>query len=492
MTKALIAGTGLGGLATALRLTTMGYDVTMLEKYHQPGGRLNQIKKDGFTFDMGPSFFSMSYEFHELARACNWKMPFRFQELDPLYAVNFSDTGKTYKIYKDPAKLAAQFAGIEPNLEAKLNKYLFETGRMFHDTEHLIIKQNFNHWWEYLSALVRVPLKHAPKLFRSFWQEVERHFDSREVKEIISLVAFFLGGTPFDTPAIFTLLSYTELKHDGYYNVRGGMYKIIEGLVKELENRGVKIHYNTEITGVEKDRNRLTALVDNSGKRWEADQYVINADAASFRGKVLERKAFDTHKLDKMKWTMAPLTIYLGIKGKIPEIHHHNYFLGTNFKDYAHKIFKNKVSLEKPYYYVNVLSRHNPESAPEGCESLFILVPVPDLRFRPHWNDREQITENILADLSIRINYDLIENRVSQTILTPIEWQDMFNLHRGSGLGLGHNMGQMGYLRPKNRDEQFKNLFYTGASTTPGTGLPMVIIGSKLTVEQMSYEHGNV
>ncbi len=488
MRKALIVGTGLGGLATALRLTSLGYKVTMVEKYHQAGGRLNRIKKDGFTFDMGPSFFSMSYEFRELARSCNWKMPFQFQELDPLYAVNFSDSGKTYKIYKDPKKFATEFAQVEPNLEAKLNKYIRETGRMFHDTEHLIIKQNFNNWWEYFRALTQVPIQHAPKLFRSFWQEIERHFDSREVKEILSLVAFFLGGTPFDTPSIFTLLSYTELKHDGYYNVPGGMYKIVEALVEELERRGVKIHYNTEITGIENTRSRIEAVIDQKGKRWVSNQFVINADAALFRGQTLHRKAFSTQKLDKMRWTMAPLTIYLGIKGKIPDIHHHNYFLGANFKSYAHKIFKNQMSLEKPYYYVNVLSRHNPESAPAGCESVFILVPVPDLRFRPDWSDQEQITENILTDLSQRINFDLIGNRVTQTVLTPVEWGQMFNLHRGSGLGLGHNMGQMGYLRPKNRDEKFKNLYYVGASTTPGTGLPMVVIGSKLTVEQMSHE----
>ncbi|WP_462318507.1 phytoene desaturase family protein [Marinilabilia sp.] len=485
MSKILITGTGLGGLSTALRLTSKGHQVVMVEKFHQPGGRLNKLSKDGFTFDMGPSFFSMSYEFHELARSCDWELPFEFHELDPLYAVNFADTGKTFKIYKDPKRLAAEFDGIEPNLEEKLNKYLQTTGALFHDTENLIIRRNFNHWWEYLQALVQVPLKHAPKLMRSFWSEVEQHFESREVKEILSLVAFFLGGTPFDTPAVFTMLSYTELKHDGYYNVKGGMYKIVEGLMEELKRRGVEFHFNTTIVDFEATNGNLRALIDQSGNRWEADQFVVNADAALFRGKILGRPAFRPEKLDQMRWTMAPLTIYLGIKGKLPHVHHHNYFLGPNFKDYADKLFKNEVSLEKPYYYVNVLSRHNPESAPDGCESLFILVPVPDLRFRPDWSDREAITESILEDLSERIDYDLIGNRLSQTIYTPKEWEKMFDLHRGSGLGLGHNMGQMGYLRPSNRDEKFSNLYYTGASTTPGTGLPMVVIGSKLTVEQM-------
>jgi len=485
MSKILIAGTGLGGLATALRLSEKGHEIAMVEKYHQAGGRLNRLVKDGFTFDMGPSFFSMSYEFHELARSCNWDMPFEFQELDPLYAVNFADTGKTYRIYKDPHKLAEEFTEVEPDLEKKLNRYLQTTGALFHDTEGLIIRQNFNHWWEYLQALVRVPLKHAPRLWRSFWDEVERHFDSREVKEILSLVAFFLGGTPFDTPAVFTMLSYTELKHDGYYNVRGGMYRIVEAMVDELKNRGVTFHFNTEISSYEEERGYLRALIDSRGQRWAADHFVVNADAALFRGQILGRHAFRPERLDGMRWTMAPLTIYLGVKGKIPQIHHHNYFLGPDFRNYANNLFKNKVSLEKPYYYVNVLSRHNPESAPEGCESLFILVPVPDLRYRPDWYDRDEIVDGILNDLSERIDFDLQSNLLSKTVLTPVEWEEMFRLYRGSGLGLGHNMGQMAYLRPSNRDEKFDNLFYVGASTTPGTGLPMVVIGSKLTVQQM-------
>ncbi|MGQ1891422.1 phytoene desaturase family protein [Thermophagus sp. OGC60D27] len=488
MRKILIIGTGLGGLATALRLTSLGYEVVMVERFHQAGGRLNRLTKDGFTFDMGPSFFSMSYEFHELATTCNWKMPFEFHELDPLYSVNFSETGHTYRIFKDLERLSEEFSGVEPGMKEKLKAYLKATGTLYHDTAPLIIHRNFNHWWEYLQSLLQVPPRHFPKLFRTFRQEVERHFDSEEVRQILSLVAFFLGGTPFDTSAIYTLLSYTELEHDGYFNVKGGMYKIVEGLVDELKARGVKFYFDTEIVDFEKSDDRLIAFYDSKGTRWEASQFVVNADAALFRGKVMRRRKFRVDKLDKMRWTMAPLTIYLGVKGKIDNIFQHNYFLGGNFKDYAGKLFKNEVSLDKPYYYVNVLSKHNPDCAPEGCEALFILVPVPDLRFRSDWSDREKIVNSVLQDLSERIGIDLLENRLSQTVFTPVEWEKMFDLHRGSGLGLGHNLGQMGYLRPSNRDEQFRNLFYTGASTTPGTGLPMVVISSKLTVEQMKYE----
>lgn len=492
MQKVLIVGTGLGGLSTALRLSSRGYKVEMVEKFVRAGGRLNQLHKEGFTFDMAPSFFSMSYEFSELMQDCRMEMPFAFDALEPLYSVNFLTTGKTYRIYKDPARLAMEFADIEPDFEKKLRRFLASAGRFFHDTESLVVKKNHDSLFRYLITLSRVPWGHLPKMLRSVWAELERYFTSEEVKQIFSLVAFFLGATPFDTPAIYTLLSYTELVHDGYHNIKGGMYKIVEGLLEELHRRGVTIHYNTEITDYKEDNGKITALIDQNGTHWTSDLYVINSDAAAFRGKVFGRQKFSTARLDKKKWTLAPFTIYAGIKGKIEQIDHHNYFLGENFRDYAEKIFKNSVSLEKPYYYVNAISKYNPESAPEGCESLFILCPVPDLRYKPDWTDKDKVAENILNDLSRRIGFDIQANLITKTVLAPPDWEKTFNLYRGSGLGLAHNLNQIGAFRPKNYDEKYRNVFYVGSSTVPGTGLPIAIISSKLTTERIIRQYGTL
>jgi phytoene desaturase len=322
-------------------------------------------------------------------------------------------------------------------------------------------------------------------LTRNFWQQVSRYFDSEIAREIVSLVAFFLGRTPFDTSAIYTLLSYTEFRHDGYFNVEGGMYKIVEGVVSELKKAGGEIIYNTEIVDFKKQNGKIVAFVDKENREWKADYYVANADAAVFRGKVLRRSKYSEVRLDKKEWTMGPLTIYLGINKKLPHVEHHNYYLGDNFREYANKVFQNPGTIQKPYYYVNVLSKSNPDCAPEGYESLFFVCPVPDLRFKPDWSDRDAIVDSIIQDFSKRIGTDIASSIVTKTIYTPIDWQDQFNLHRGSGLGLSHSMMQIGALRPKNFDEEFTNLFYVGASTVPGTGLPMGIISSKLAVERI-------
>jgi phytoene desaturase len=317
------------------------------------------------------------------------------------------------------------------------------------------------------------------------WSELCSSFESKEARMIFSLVGFFLGATPFDTPAVFSLLNYVELKHDGYHNVKGGMYKIVEGLFRVLREKGVDLYFNTEIVEAKTSNGKIDALVDQNGQHWMADYYVINSDAAWFRGSVLKNPKYSEKKLDKMKWTMAPLTIYLGINQKLDKLQHHNYFLGNNFDQYAKGVFKNKVSFQKPYYYVNVQSKNNPEYAPEGKESLFILCPAPDLRFKPDYSDREQIARNIIDDLSERTGYDLNAMIETKTILSPEHWGNMFNLYRGSGLGLAHDLSQIAWFRPANKDEHYSNTYYVGASTIPGTGLPMAVISSKLTVEKL-------
>jgi len=490
--KVLIIGTGLGGLTTALRLASRGYEVEMVEKYHRAGGRLNLLEKDGFKFDMAPTFFSMSYEFQELVKDCNIKMPFEFVELDPLYSVHFEGDKRSYLIYKDLKKLALEFQNIEPDFEKKIEKFLKAAGQVFHDTEGIVIHQNFESLTHYLLKLTTVPIKHAPKMFYSMWREMERNFESFEVKVIFSLVGFFLGATPFDTPAVYTLLNYTELVHDGYYNVKGGMYKIVEGILAELDKLGVKIHYQKEIIGYNSENRNITSFTDSEGKEWKADQYVVNADAAWFRGSILNRPEFSEKKLDAKKWTLAPLTIYIGLDTKVPNMYHHNYFLRRNFREYAAKIFTNKIKLDKPYYYVNIQSMHNQNYAPPGKECIFILCPVPDLRYKPDWSDDDEIADSIIQDLSDRTGFDFKKHTETRVILNPEHWEKMFGLYRGSGLGLAHDLNQVGGFRPKNKDEKFGNLYYVGASTIPGTGLPMTVISSRLVTERIQKDNGHL
>jgi len=279
------------------------------------------------------------------------------------------------------------------------------------------------------------------------------------------------------------------MKHDGYWKVEGGMYKLVEEIDKILKAKNVKFVYNTEIVKVNGEAGKVKSVADSNGKVYEADIFISNSDAAFFSGKVLQREKFDEKKLDSMDWTLAPFTIYLGVKGKIDNLAHHNYFLGSNFRGYADTIFTSSINPQKPYYYVNVSSKSYSECAPEGCENVFILCPVPDMRFKKDWSDKDELADNIISDLSKRTGFDIAQNTLVKKVLSPVEWAEMFNLYKGSGLGLAHGMLQVGAFRPKNKDEEFSNLYYVGASTTPGTGLPMVIISSKLVTERIESDY---
>jgi len=481
----LIVGTGLGGLSTGLRLASRGYKVSFVEKNAQAGGRLNQLKKDGFTFDLGPSFFSMPYEFEELVKDCGIQMPFQFVELDPLYTVNFIGSDKKYYLYKDIDKLSKQFEDVEPDFKNKFNAYLKKCEAIYNDTVGIAIKQNFDSIGGYLLALATVNPIHLPVLVKTFWQQTGGYFESKEARQIVSLIAFFLGRTPFDTNAVYTLLSHIEFTHSGYYNVKGGMYTIVESLVAELKKMGVSFNYNTEVVDFKADGNQLTSLLDQQGNTWKADQYIINSDAAYFRGRVFQRPQFSEQRLQKMDWTMGYLTFYIGVKNKLPQVEHHNYFLGTNYEEYAKDVMKNPGTLEKPYYYVNVISKHNADCAPEGCEALFFVCPVPNMLFKTDWSDKQAIIDSIIADFSERIHTDIAPDIIFQQAYTPADWEKQFNLYKGAGLGLSHSMMQIGALRPRNVDEKFKNTFYVGASTVPGAGLPMAVISSKLVAERI-------
>lgn len=481
----LIVGTGLGGLSTGLRLASRGYTVTFVEKAQQPGGRLNQLKKEGFIFDVGPSFFSMPYEFEELITDCGISMPFEFVEIEPLYTVNFTGSNKKYSLYKDIDTLSQQFDDVEPDFKTKFTAYLKKCAAIYNDTVDTAIKQNFNSIPAYLVALASVNPRHLPVLLRTFWAQTGNYFKSKEAQQIVSLIAFFLGRTPFDTNAVYTLLSYIEFKHTGYYNVKGGMYTIVERLVEELKKLNVTFHYNTEIVDYVSDNKKITSLTDHNSKSWTADIFVINSDAAYFRGTVFKRKNFSENRLKKMSWTMGYLTFYVGIKTKLPQVEHHNYFLGNNYEEYARDVMRNPGTLTKPYYYVNVISKHNPTCAPEGCEALFFVCPVPNLLYKTDWSDKQAIVNSILDDFSERINQNISDDIIFQMAYTPEDWQNQFNLYKGAGLGLSHHLMQIGGLRPKNYDEKFKNTFYVGASTVPGAGLPMAVISSKLVTERI-------
>jgi len=480
--KVIIVGAGIGGLAIANLLLSSGYDVTIIEKYSKAGGRLNIIQKDGFIFDTGPTFVSMSYIIKEFAEKAKIKVP-DLHPLDPLYSVFINN--RKFNIYRDIDKLEYEFKDIEPNFKNKFKVYLEDSKKVFDDTFKIIVKRNFYSFFEYILSLLRLNPIYLKLVLTSFWEEIKEYFSSEELKKIVSLVSFFLGQSPFHTIAIYKLLSNIEFLNDGYYYIKGGMYELVKSLTKTLQD---KIIYNTEIVDFISENNKIVALVDNNRRIHKADIFVINSDVLYFKQKVFKR--YSIEKLNKFKWTYGFFNIYIGLNKKISNLEHHNYYINSNYNKSTFDLIKTKVNLEKfPYYYVNFNSKLSIEY--QDKDSIIIIAPVPNLIYKKDWKDKEIIAKKIINDLSTKINLDLSENIITKIIYTPEDWAENFNLYQGSGLGLAHSLDQIGYFRPKNKDDFFKNVYYVGASTHPGTGIPMVITGAMLLFHRILKESNN-
>ena len=374
---------------------------------------------------------------------------------------------------------------MEPNFISKMDRYLRYGSSLFEDTIDIAVRQNFDSLKHYVKSLSKINKKHIPLLFTSYQNHVNRYFSSPELRQILSLSAYFLGNTPHKTNGVYTLLSHTEFVNNGYHYVHGGMYKIIEGLIIELKKENVNIIYNSEIVNVQRSNKTVIAVIDKKGKRYEADQFVINVDPLIFRNKILHKRKYMEKIIERKHWSMGMLTIYVGIDIKLRNLAVHNYYIGKESNYHEMNNFKHYNLPNTPYYYVNIQSRYNPDAAPEGCDALMFVVPVPNLIYKKDWSDKDDIVSNIIKDFSNRIGMNIKSHIKTLKVFTPVEWQKKFNLFCGAALGLSHSMDQTGYLRPSNMDKEFKNLFYTGCSTVPGIGLPMDIISSRLTTERV-------
>ena len=483
--KVCIIGAGLAGLATALRLSRRGDQVEIHEKNSNAGGRLNKLSFDDYTFDAGPSFFSMTYEFEEFAEDCSIKLPFEYIKADPLFSVNFYEDNSTYKMYRDVERLSSQFKNIEPDFEKKMTDYL-QTGKsLFDNTIDKIVRRNFDSLFGYVDSLMHVDKKHIGLLLHSYQTCINKIFTSPEVRKTLSLSAYFLGNTPRKTNAVYTLLSYAEFINDGYFCIKGGMYRIVEGILKELNEDGVDIIYNSEIVGVEQKNNRIDKICNKNGAKYEADYFISNNNPLNFKKQILKRSKYSDSYMNSKKWSMGMLTIYAGIDIKLKDMCFHNYYIGKGGHSNEINNFRHFNPHDIPYYYVNQQSLYNTSAAPEGCEALMFVVPVPNIIYKSDWSDAHTIAQNIISDFSKRINIDINSHLRTLKIMTPYDWQDRFGLYKGAALGLSHTLSQTGYLRPSNKDNKIDNLFYTGSCTVPGIGLPMAIISSRLTTERI-------
>ena len=491
---ALLIGAGIGGIATAARLAKNGFQVTVLEKNDTPGGRCNQIIKDGHRFDIGPTLFLMPEVFAETYAALGETMGdhLDLKRIDPTYKVHFDD-GLRLQLTADIGSMQEQLDKVEPGAFGGFLRYIAEGNKHYKVSLEKFVGRNFKNIFEYFS-LANLPLLFQLKALLTHYSNVGNFFKDERLKAAFTFQNMYLGLSPYDAPATYSLLQYTELA-DGIWYPIGGMYRVIETLTAIAEKLGVKFVYNAPVSAIKAEGNRVTGVETADGRSWGADYFVGNADLPYIYKELLPKNN-ESARLEKKSYTCSTIMFYWGVDKAYPQIAHHNVFLAGDYKTSFDTIFKQHELPEKPSFYIHAPSRTDPSAAPEGEDTLYVLVPVGHLdeSNRQDWpalvnRAREFVFERLAVELGAD---DLREHIKFEEINTPLTWKEQFNLEKGSAFGLSHNFMQVGYLRPQNRHARFKNLYFTGASTHPGTGLPIVLLSARLTTQRILEEMGTI
>ncbi len=470
-----IIGAGVGGLATAARLASRGYQVDVFEKLDACGGRNSLLEDSGFRFDMGPSFVMMPDFFEELFRYCGRQMRdyLDLKVLDINYKIFYPDN-QCLTVYCDQDKTREELERLEKGSGQAYDRLIADTGKIYGLVRPLLYR-----CFSPLDAANPryLGLTFGIRAFESYWNMVRRYFKSEKLCYAFTFEAMFIGVSPFNAPAFYSVINYTDHVQKIAHPM-GGMYRIPQALERLGKERGARYYYGTEITGVSREGGKF-AFRHSSGSESGFDRAVVNADYPYSLCGLLKRK------LPKYDYSCSVYLLYLGLKRKVSGFAHHNLFFARDLERNLKEIFSGGRIPEDPSFYVHVPTVTDPSLAPADKEILYVLVPVPNLERLPggvKGNEerlRGYVLDRIDRVMGIKVR-DLIE---VEHRFYPEDFTRRYNILYGATFGLAHTLRQSAFFRPQNRDRKIKGLYYVGASVQPGGGLPPVIAGSRIVAD---------
>lgn len=491
MKSVIIIGAGIGGIASAARLAKAGYAVTVFEKTHHAGGRASTIEKEGFYFDTGPSLFLMPPTFAATYAALGERMEDHLDlvRIDPTYRVHFND-GSTLDLSSNMHLMHEQLEALEPGSFAQLLRFIADGGNRYDESLKKFVGRNFYNLFQFF-APENLPLLFKLKPLMMHYAETSRFFKDRRLRAGLTFQNMYLGLSPYEAPATYTLLQYTEMV-EGVWYPRGGMYSIVTSLTRIAEGFGATFHYNAPVKRIDTADGRAVGVTLENGEQLKADVVIVNADLPYAYQELLPGDPA-APRMDKLKYTSSTLMFYWGVKGgRTDKLLHHNVFLSDHVyeKSFA-EIFHDHLLPTEPSFYIHAPVRTVPTFAPEGHDALMVLVPtghLDDAR-RQDFPALQARAKDWVFQRLARIGLDDLRERiVFEETLTPPDYRRIWNLAKGATFGLSHNVLQVGYLRPQNRHKQHKNLYFVGASTHPGTGVPIVLLSAMLIEERLKRE----
>jgi phytoene desaturase len=482
--QVLVIGGGLGGLSAAIHLRLRGYDVLLLEANDQVGGRANQIKRDGFTFDTGPTLLNYPWVFEQLFRDAGRRLEdyVTLTPVDPSIRFLWSN-GTEFTLSSNLQRLLAECERLDSGTKASMLDYLMDASIKYRASFDKLVTSNEGNPLKWIGALRFSELSRL-SVWRSLDRELARYFKSPYIRQAFGSYAMYLGGSPFDLPGLFSILAYGELAY-GLWLPKGGIYGMVRAIERLASELGVEILTRSRVKKIMVERNRVQGVELVDGCIHRSSIVVSNVDVPTTNEKLLEGKASPVRG---PKMTPGVITFYWGVEGKIERLGHHTIFLPQDFTGAFDDLFRRKQIPGGLPFYAATPSTTDATLAPPGATSMFVLVPTPLLSELEgsDWSMLARRVKTQVFEIMRRHEIDLDPSRIfTEEIYTPADWRARFGLFNGSAFGAAHTLFQIGPFRSRNYSREIEGLYYTGASTTPGTGLPMVVLGGKMTAERI-------
>lgn len=487
---ALIIGSGFAGLSAASFMAKAGWKVTVIEKNSQPGGRARQLSEEGFVFDMGPSWYWMPDVFERYFEKLGRKASdyYTIKRLDPSYRVYFQD--HHLDIPADYGQLRSLFESIEPGSSIALDKFLKEAEFKYElGVKRMVFKpgRSFTEFldWEVIRGMLKLDV------FTSIRKHVSKHFKDSRLQQIMEFPILFLGALPENTPALYSLMNFADIKGGTWYP-DGGMYSVVKAMYAVAQELGVKFLFNEPVEEIIVERNSARRLRTSNGD-YSADVIISGADYHFTESMLLNHQSRTYPKEYWDKATMAPscLMYYVGLNKRLKNIPHHSLFFDVPFERHAAEIYRDPSWPSEPLFYVSASSVTDASAAPEGCENLVFLIPVA----AGLTGDTEEVRNNYFNLIVERLERHMGE-RIKQNIIyfrsfSVSDFINDYNSYRGNAYGLANTLSQTAIFRPSCKSRKVDNLYFTGQLTVPGPGVPPCLISGEVVANEILKEFRN-
>jgi phytoene desaturase len=482
----LIIGAGLGGIAAATHLAQRGMHVTVLEKNSRPGGRCDHFSREGHQFDTGPTLFVMPhvYENEFAILGASLKESLDLQRVDPSYNLVFDD-GTRLGLTSDMKAMRDQLEGIEPGSFQGFLRYMNEGHRHYYEAMEHLVNRDFRTAAEFFN-LRNLPLLFSLKPLARHYGHMSAYFDEPRLKSAFTFQDVYMGLSPFEAPATFSMMPYTEMAHGVWYP-KGGMYQVVEALMDIARQAGVEFVFDMTVKQIALNGRRAKGLILEDGSLMPADAILANADLPYVYQELMAHDG-QAERLARKRYSCSVISFFWGVDQPYPALGPHTLFLADDYHANFDSINRDLSIPRNPSLYIHAPARLDSSMAPAGEDTITAVVPVGHLSEHENQDWKvmiEQARQSVFRRLKLVGITELEKHIKFETCFTPLSWQKRYNLVKGATHGLCHNLTQLGYFRPRNRHSRYHNLYFVGASTHPGTGMPTALISARLAAERI-------